>query len=156
MKKIILIFVIVSLFSGILKAKKPQVTLPERDGVVIYTEVVEVDGVTKGDLFARGMEWVAKNYVSANHVVQFKDKEAGTIVGKANLRVYIKNPIKFNFGVVKYTVSLYLKDGKYKYEFTDFYHDGTTSEYYGGKSYGPIMNEKTKWSIRKKQWNTLK
>lgn len=51
MKRIILIFVIVSLFSGILNAKKPQVTLPEKDGVVIYTEVVEVDGGTFYDVY---------------------------------------------------------------------------------------------------------
>ena len=54
-----------------------------------------------------------------------EDKESGKIVGKALI------PVSYKFmggqqpgGYINYTISIYLKNGKYKYEVTDFYHSG--------------------------------
>ena len=50
-----------------------------------------------------------------------EDKESGKIVGKALMQVYHKNR---QDGYINYTISIQVKDGRYKYEFTDFYHTG--------------------------------
>lgn len=54
-----------------------------------------------------------------------EDKESGKIVGKALMQVYHKAlGSNFKSGHINYTISLYLKDGRYKYEITKFYHTG--------------------------------
>jgi hypothetical protein len=59
-----------------------------------------------------------------------KDK----IVGKALMQVYGKNLIGITseLGYINYTISVYIKDGKYKYEISNFYHTG---KYVGGGTY---------------------
>jgi hypothetical protein len=53
-----------------------------------------------------------------------EDKESGKIVGKALMPVIFKKFGTFPNGSIHYTISIYVKDGRYKYEITDFYHTG--------------------------------
>src|SRR6185312_12849833 len=94
--------------------------------LITYTGVVQVSG-TQSELYSRAREWFAKTYNSAQSVIQMDDKDK--IVGKPLMIAYYKN---YHFGRIYYTVSVYLKDGKYKYEFTNFYHKG---QYTGGGNY---------------------
>ncbi len=84
-----------------------------------YQAVNEVAGVNKADLFSRAFEWVAQSYNSAQNVVQMQDKEAGKIIIKAIHSVSSKG---YDTGTVSYTLSIYVKDGRYKYILTDFIH----------------------------------
>ena len=95
-------------------------------------EVVFIDdhAKEKADAFVRVHEWIAKNYNSANDVIQMQDKEAGTIIVKA---IY---PYMQDFGAmtvpvnVQYTVSVYVKDKKIKTEFnTGFVSDRAYNKY---------------------------
>ena len=86
--------------------------------LITYTGIVQVSG-TQSELYSRAREWFAKTYNSAQSVIQMDDKDK--IVGKPLMIAYYKN---YHFGHIYYTVSIYLKDGKYKYEITDFYHKG--------------------------------
>lgn len=104
-----------------------------------YSEVVQVEGISKYDLHARAMNWFANSFRNANNVIQLNDKENGQITAKA-LFEYIPNffvgsgPVK---GYIRYTVSIYVKDGRYKYEITDFTHDPSGPN---AKSVGIITN----------------
>lgn len=94
---------------------------------ITYTEVVILDSSTsKLELYSRVREWFAKTYNSAMNVIQMDDKENGKIIGKALMKVYFKTIFNSNYsgGNINYTISIYVKDGKYKYEITDFYHTG--------------------------------
>jgi len=92
---------------------------------ITYSEVVKVDSVSKQELFSRAREWFAKAYKNSSKVIQMEDKESGKIVGKALMQVYHKAlGMTFESGYINYTISIYIKDGKYKYEFVDFYHTG--------------------------------
>jgi hypothetical protein len=104
----------------------PSLPIDPDTRMITYTEVINVDSsVSKLELYSRAREWFAKAYNSSQNVIQMDDKESGKIVGKALTRVYHK-ALGSNYpsGYINYTISLYLKDGKYKYEITNFYHTG--------------------------------
>lgn len=91
---------------------------------VTYTEVVDANGKTKDELYDMAKMWFTTTYNSANDVLQMDSKESGTIVGKALFKyIYPKlmgsESVK---GTINYTIKLYFKDNKYKYEITDFIH----------------------------------
>ena len=90
--------------------------LPVENGRVTYTEVVEVEGASKDQLFARAKKWFATTYKSSNDVIQLDDKENGEIVGKGNFGItyYARNPH------IGHTISILVKDGRYKYAITGF------------------------------------
>jgi len=90
---------------------------------ITYSEVI-VDSLTnKQELFSRAREWFAKAYNSSTNVIQMEDKESGKIIGKALMSVNTKSlGVIFPNGNINYTISIYIKDGKYKYEITDFNH----------------------------------
>jgi len=88
---------------------------------VVYGKVVIADGVSKDELFNRAKRWVALTYKSANDVIQLSDKDAGSLVAKGTILV----PFPYN-GFVKtdsylnHTLTIDIKDGKYRYELNDF------------------------------------
>lgn len=87
--------------------------------LITYTEIVKASG-NKDELYSRSKEWFAKTYNSAQRVIQMDDKESGKIVGKAMMQVYDNG----DCGYINYTISISVKDGKYKYEINNFYHTG--------------------------------
>ena len=156
MKKITFIIVLLALSFILLlaKDKKKEVAFPkDSTGKIVYTEVVEMPGVTKDVLYSRAYEWFAKSFVSANNVIQMQDKEAGKIIGKGCYG-FDKNKVNF-------TLSIYLKDGKYKYEITDFVHETIMPRGYRGhdRNGGALGNEIPecgKWYLNLSLWNKIK
>lgn len=119
----------------------------DANGKIIYTEVIEMPNIAKDALYSRAYEWFAKTFNSAQNVIQMQDKEAGKIIGKG-IFDDMNSPGPLGMagvkGYMKFTISIYLKDGKYKYEITDFVHEGIwTGEPYGDPSNGGALeNEK--------------
>jgi hypothetical protein len=85
--------------------------LPIQDGVVTYTNVIQVEGNNKEQLYERAKNWFVIMYKSSKDVIQLDDKENGNIIGKGNFRIvyYERDPI------INHTISLSVKDGRYKY-----------------------------------------
>ena len=112
MKKIIFLFLVGFPFFAI--AQEP----------LTFSEVIEVSGADKSELFTRGREWFNETFNSANDVLQIADKETGELIGKCNFTFYYifkymgKNEIP---AMIEFQISLWLKDGKYKYELTKFF-----------------------------------
>ena len=46
------------------------------------TQVVEVDGYSQNELYVRANNWMIDAFNNAESVIQFSDKESGTITGK--------------------------------------------------------------------------
>ena len=100
----------------------PNLPIDSLTAKIVYSEVIHVDSlVMKQELFSKAREWFAKAYKSSTNVIQMEDKESGKIVGKALMQVYYKNR---QDGYINYTISIQVKNGRYKYEVTDFYHTG--------------------------------
>ncbi len=88
-----------------------------------YTETAEISGVNKDDLFIRGREWFNENFKSSKEVLQIADKESGELLGKGIIEVsYVYRYLgerRFTTDV-NFQMNLWVKDGKYKFEMTNF------------------------------------
>ena len=104
----------------------PKLPIDSLTSKITYSEVIYVDSLAnKQELFSRAKEWFAKAYKSSTNVIQMEDKESGKIIGKALMQVYHKAfGSNYPSGYINYTISIYIKDGRYKYEVTDFHHTG--------------------------------
>lgn len=143
MKKIVLITFLFTSF------------LTKAQDAVKFSDVVLVENTTQKQLFERSKIWLTKTYKSAKDVIQSADTESGTIIGKANFSF---NPKSFMGseavkGTINYTISIFSKDGKYKYVIEDFRHE----------KFGLVTNaEETEMSLfgsskgfKKKTWQDI-
>lgn len=122
--------------------------------LITYEGVVEVPGVSKADLYTRAYAWIAKTYRSANDVIQMQDKEAGQLVAKGLTRVTARAMgMDMDAGVVRHTLSIYVKDGKYKYVITNLKHDDLRPK---AASVGPLESENLPFGMSKKVWANMK
>jgi hypothetical protein len=125
--------------------------------LVAYTGVVDVPSTTQAQLYSRAYEWVVKTYNSPKDVIQMQDKESGKIIVKASSKARIT---KYDSGYNLYTFSIYVKEGKYKYDVTDLRNEHVVlnGQYVGDYSLGRFEqvepNIKTKQSQR--GWNNLR
>jgi len=118
---------------------------------ITYTEVVDIPDAKKDQLYSLAKEWFARTYNSSQKVLQVQDLEAGKLIGKALSKSTLKG---YDAGYVKYTISVFVKDGKYKYEITDLAHEKGSSTLGSG---GALENSKAgTMSIMGKQWASIK
>ncbi|MDO7851601.1 DUF4468 domain-containing protein [Hymenobacter convexus] len=122
--------------------------------LITYQGVVEVPGVGKDQLYVRAHEWVAKAYRSANAVIQMQDKEAGRLVAKGAMQITL--PVlgaAADAGYIRHTLTLYVKDGRYKYVLSNLEH---TDVRLRATSVGPLEKEDLPFGMSKKQWDHLR
>lgn len=104
--------------------------------------------LTQDQLFAKAKQWIALNYKSANDVIQLDDKEEGKIICKGNFA--LKQSLLLT-GRIAHTLVLDFKDGKFRYNFTDFVHispDNNTYAY--EKKWAKGMRTKANAEIEQK------
>jgi hypothetical protein len=113
---LILFFISIGSTSICLSQELPK---DEKTGAFSYQEVVIIDGINSGELYSRAKAWIAETYRSANDVIQLDDKESGRLIVKGSFRItYYMNP-----AWVYHTLTLEVKDGRYRYTLTDFVFD---------------------------------
>ena len=119
------------LFSSTLFA---QEELPMgKSGLVEYTEVVEVSGLSKAELYANAKAWFKDNYKSPN-VIKSEDAMDGVINAKSMFRIMSAPGGAEKGGFVHYVLNLEIKEGRYKYTITSLKHsDKTNTIGTGGK-----------------------
>lgn len=95
-----------------------------------FSEVVECEG-TKEQLYSSALDWVATAYNNSNYVLRIKDKENGKIILKASFPYKQKKIMwggsELSRGSIEYILTIQFKEGRYKYIFSDFYHDSSSS-----------------------------
>lgn len=119
MKKSILIAVMA--IAG-LSAKSQTLPIDSATQKVTYNAIVTATG-KKDELYSKARSWFATAFKKANYVLQMDDKEAGKLIGKGTATGVLKD--SWNISVtagftLSYTVFVTVKDGKYRYEITDF------------------------------------
>ena len=118
---------------------------------------------TKSELYIRARAWMANTYNSSQDVLQMDDKEAGKIIGKA----ITTWPIKGGFGnllcesPIHYTITIDIKDGKYRCVLGGFYHKGCFTGKVTTMDGGDLNNNKPEGSIwsgglTASQWQKLR
>jgi hypothetical protein len=107
-----------------------------------YSEVIQVDSVSANELYNRAKLWLASSYNSSKEVLQIDNKNDGQIFGKA---LFVYKPTVFVSseqikGNIDYAISITVKDGRYKYEVTNFVHDPIGTGW-GKLSFGLITTD---------------
>lgn len=101
-----------------------------------YSGVVFVDSVSsKEELFERGRIWFANTFKDSKEVLQVNDKENGELIGRGAMKFESEtfSGSSATRGYIYFDIKVYTKQGRYRYEVTNFTHEGT-----GGSSYGAI------------------
>lgn len=94
-----------------------QVIIPtSASGRAEYSEVIEIDSVSKGVIYANSLDWLNSTYKNSKSVIQSTDKEEGIILGKAvtSMLVYNNMGFKKDGGHFSYNITIYCKDNKVK------------------------------------------
>lgn len=130
-----------------------------------FEDVVIIENTSKDDLYNRARNWFSNHFVNEKHVISFEDRNTGEISGNGSMKF---NPQKTYFGVlaiagtIEFKVNVIVKDGRYKYIFHSFRHEGTYVPS-GAKAinYGLITNnddppQPSRGSASKKAWIDIK
>ncbi len=134
MKRIIgTYFLMSSVLYSFAQSKSPNLPIDSTTHLIAYTEVVKVDtSLNKEELFGKVTDWIDTAFRYSNSTVQVKDKKAGKIVAKESMII--------NDGEYHYTITIFVKDARYKYVFTNFYSSPQLSVFQGDSritDYGP-------------------
>lgn len=119
MKKVLIL--LFTAFSINAMAQDGTVELPrDKDGKVLYQEVVEVPDVSAADLFDRVDKWLNAHYSGFANKVTKSSKEEGVIEYTNKIAMYKKvkkgrDFTKMQGGYVLYTCKIAFKDGKMRY-----------------------------------------
>lgn len=124
MKKLLFLFALLP-FAGHAQTPATEQSDPypkdATTGLIDYTDVVQVANTSQAELFKRGKIWLASAFHSVKDVVQAEDKDAGFIVAKGISPITIKVMGSGLPEDLHYTLKINYKDGRYKYELTEFY-----------------------------------
>lgn len=110
-----------------------------------FSEVVKVDSTTnKEELFSRARSWFSSHYIDSKAALDVQDKETGELLGNGSMDVMAiqTGSNQFPYGIVTYNFKIIVKDGRYKYEFSNFIHKQVTYEL-GYIDYGLLTTSTT-------------
>jgi hypothetical protein len=96
--------------------------------LITFQDVVQVPGISQADLYTRATAWAARTYNLPGQITPHP--ETGEIVIKGQqivtLRTIYADVLRGSYaGVVRHTLTIYVKDGRYKYVLTNLTHDAT-------------------------------
>ncbi|HMT28606.1 MAG TPA: DUF4468 domain-containing protein [Bacteroidia bacterium] len=99
----------------------PDLPVDSETGLYSYIKVVEIPGVNKDELYKRAFAWANTFYKNPGDVIREKNPEEGKMLIKARFKISNepdKKGLATAAGDVMYSLSLGLKEGKYRYEIT--------------------------------------
>ena len=98
-------------------------------GPLQFQEVVAVDGATRDQLYNAALAWFTEAFKSGKDVLQVQNREGGTLIGTgvAQYEPVVLMASSCTRGVLRYRVTVEGKDGRYRYTFDGFTHEGGTS-----------------------------
>ena len=128
--------------------------LSMKEGRVYYEGVIAVDSATKDALYQRAKRWVVDAYKSAKDVIQLDDPDNGELVVKGKFKTYWQTTFLAGQDVyIAHTISISVKDGKYRYQMTDFVVSGynPSSQYSAGGPWEQALEDCAKGRVQNTQ-----
>lgn len=117
MKELLIISVLGFSLAGCMTPMTPtQHAMPE------ISKVVEIPNKSKDKIFEDSKIWIAQSFKSANNVIQYADKETGSIVGKGNIQYPCDGFMDcsaFGNDKVSFTIKIDTKDNKARVVISD-------------------------------------
>lgn len=148
------------LFSATLSYTQVILPVDSTTNKITYSEVVAVDGNSAGVLYSKVKDWLTVSFKDSKNVLDLDDAINFKIVGKWQFSVWQMGNLgkEPNGGHVDYTLTIMLKDNRYKYIITDFYHD-RDSKTPGGYGAGGNLELETpqcgKFFMTMKNWGRI-
>jgi hypothetical protein len=155
MKKIILVIFFAGLSIVSFAQKAPLATpyavpLDTVTKKITYDGVVEVKNASAEELYKRFNDWFHSYYKNPTEVIRENDSIKFMMVGKPRFRITDLKPNdagKTDGGIVQYTITVAAKNGRFRYELTDFNWKQTS--YYAceqwlnvsAPNYSPLYND---------------
>lgn len=132
-----LLLVLLATFSAVAQKQKVEQStateFPVKEGKLYYEGVVDVPATLKqADLYRTGRTWFVDTYVDAKEVLQLDDKADGKMMGKGLYKYAFLNGINVSQVLMRFTLALDVKDGKYRYRIYNFSGDNTNTSMLGG------------------------
>ena len=90
---------------------------------ITYEAVVDVKDAKADLLYKRALAWFNSHYPNPKEAIRENDSLKFKIVGKPRFKIYNpadKSGLKTDAGLVQYTITVVCKEGRYRYEITDF------------------------------------
>jgi len=129
MKNPVTAFILLFTLSHSLKAQKTAPIAPISVPVDSITKLITYEGVTDAPglkanvLYKRALVWFNSFYKNPTEVIRENDSLKFKIVGKPRFKIMNlpdKEGTKTDAGLVQYTITVAAKDGRFKYELTEF------------------------------------
>jgi hypothetical protein len=112
MKQLLVIFLLLSLK-----------TFAQSDTAIKYTGIVSVDNTNKDQLYQRARAWFNDAFKNSKAVLQIQDKTTGELSGKGIISATYKVGNRLFQEEIDFDVKVLTKDGRFKYEFSNFKDD---------------------------------
>lgn len=115
MRTLAILFFFIVLTNGINGQEKILDIFPQKNGKVTYSAVIQTEGISSDELHNRAKRWVAKNCETV------KIYEPDIIVCQRAFVIRIHQFLaSYDNLYASQTVTIQLKDGRYKYDISDF------------------------------------
>lgn len=115
----LILFLVSATFS--IAQENTSLPLDAKTGLITFTKVNTIATVPASELFQRGLNWASTFYKNPTDVIRERDSVSGSLVCKARFKIMNpadkKHPTT-DAGNVMYTLSIQLKEGRYRYELT--------------------------------------
>ncbi len=101
----------------------PKMPVDERSKLITYQEVVNVPGKSADEIYKEANKWMHSYFKNADKVIRHKDNIKKSILAKPRFRVLNppdKNGTQLMGGIVKYTLIIEAKNGRFRYTLTNF------------------------------------
>ena len=96
----------------------------DSEGKPAYQVDNNVEGATKDELFKRARTWFIKTYNAHKDVLQVNDPSSGVLTGTGRQRTSVKSEGLDWQGSVEHTLTVEVKEGKYRINLTDLKVEG--------------------------------
>lgn len=112
--------------------------VPIKENSIYFEEVVKVDSLLLKDaLYQRAKLWVAQNFVITGNFnpIQYEDRDNGVLTIRIPLKQFESNFFIHTYSINISTVgTIQVKDGRYKFTFTDFLYSSLGDYTVNGKA----------------------
>ena len=129
MKRLIFLFIFFVTTNVAYNQSFNSVTVDSTNGNIVFSEVIIIDSTNKNELYSRAREWFALTFNSADAVLQMDDRESGKLIGKALQYIFIPTALSTVKVKMYYTISIYVKENRYKYLISNITYKMLPSEY---------------------------
>ena len=105
-----------------LHAQSNGLPIDSATGLITFQGIVDLPDLSQAEAYEKAREWIRSNYKDPGSFFTIQDAEQGKLEGKHRIPLFKtvdKERIRTQL-LVKYTLTMWFKDGRYRYRMTNF------------------------------------